>query len=178
MTEEIKHHAHGTNQEVERQDMSPRSVYAFLIALAVAGTLVYFALWGFYRSMDAYERRHQPTQNPLAPPTATDTRIVPADAAMRFPQPRLEQNERLEINDFRLQEEQVLNSYGWVDQKAGVVRIPLERAMELMARQGLPTTPRAGTAPPSAVNVASQAAQRADTSNQTPQTPAKGKQKK
>ena len=176
MTEDIRHHAHDPSQEVERQDMSPGSVYAFLIGLAVAGLIVYFVLWGFYHGMDAYERRHEPPQNPLVPAASIDTRNIKPETIDKFPQPRLERNERVEINDFRLQEEQTLNSYGWVDQKAGVVRIPVERAMELVAQRGLPTTPRAGTVPPSEVGVVQQAAQKADTSNQAAQP--KPKQKK
>ncbi len=33
----------------------------------------------------------------------------------------------------REQEQQHLSTYGWIDQKAGVVRIPIKRAMDLMA---------------------------------------------
>ncbi len=89
--------------------------------------------------------------------------MTPGDIT-KFPQPRLESNERLEINDFRMQEEQTLNSYGWVDQQAGVVRIPIDRAMELLAQRGLPTRPQAGAAPPSDVNTGKEAARRSDTS--------------
>jgi hypothetical protein len=78
--------------------------------------------------------------------------------------PRLETNERLEIKDFRTQEEQTLNSYGWVDQPNGVVRIPIERAMQLLAQRGLPTRPQIGAVPTSPVNVAKAAAERSDTS--------------
>jgi hypothetical protein len=31
-----------------------------------------------------------------------------------------------------------LSSYGWVDRKEGVVRIPVDRAMELVAKRGVP----------------------------------------
>jgi hypothetical protein len=93
-----------------------------------------------------------------------DTRIVSPGDITKLPQPRLEGDERREINDFREQEEQTLNSYGWVDQKAGVVRIPIDRAMQLMAQRGLPTRPQSGTAPSSDVNMAKEAARRPDTS--------------
>ena len=63
-----------------------------------------------------------------------------------------------------MQEEQTLHSYGWVDQQAGVVRIPIDRAMELLAQRGLPTRPQAGVVPPSDVNMAKEAARRSDTS--------------
>ncbi|PYX87325.1 MAG: hypothetical protein DMG68_12200 [Acidobacteria bacterium] len=42
----------------------------------------------------------------------------------------------------RLKEEEILNSYGWVDPKAGVAHIPIEKAMELLAQRGLPTSPQ------------------------------------
>ena len=160
MNEERKH----SQTEFERQDLRPRVVYAFLISLAIMATLVYFVVWGFYDAIDAYQRRHQPPQNPLVAPE-TDTRLVSPEAIERFPQPRLERNERLENNDFRLEEEQALYSYGWVDQQAGIVRIPIDRAMELIAQRGLSTTPKVGTIPPSEVNVVNQAARRADVSN-------------
>jgi len=154
MADELKHHEHTPEMEYEHQDMSPRSVYAFLIGLAAAGILVYFGLWGFYNFLEAHEKQRQTPQNPMVQPATTETRVVPPDEYKKFPQPRLERNERLEINEFLLQEEQTLNSYGWVDQKAGIIRIPIERAMQRIVQQGLPTTPKIGTAPPAEVNSA------------------------
>jgi hypothetical protein len=137
---------HGGNGAYEHQDLRPGTVYGFLIALAIACAVVAVVLWGAFHVMNAYDTSHQPPQNPLVPASAADTRIVPPDAPTKFPQPRLERNERLEINDFLLKEEQTLDSYGWVDQKAGVV--PIERAMELIVQRGLPTTPKVGAVPP------------------------------
>ena len=34
----------------------------------------------------------------------------------------------------------ILSTYGWTDKKAGVVRIPIDRAMELQLERGLPNT--------------------------------------
>src|SRR5580704_19658824 len=162
MAEELKHGA--TDTGFEHQDLSPRGVYGFLVALAVGVVVVAVLLWGLYHAMDAYERSHQPPLSPLVQQTQANTREVSPDQINTFPQPRLEKNERLEINQFRLREEQSLNSYGWVDQKAGVVRIPIDRAMQLIAQRGLATTPKSGSVPPSEVNVVNQAAQRPDTS--------------
>lgn len=163
MAEEVKHGA--AESGFERQDLSPRSVYSFLVLLAVGVVLVAVLLWGVFHAMDAYEEKHQPRQSPLVPQTQADTRQVSPDVINTFPRPRLEKNERLEINNFRLQEEQTLNTYGWVDQKAGVVRIPIDRAMQLVAQRGLPTTPKAGNVPPSEMSTVNQAAQQSDTSN-------------
>ena len=165
MTEETKHqHA---EEGFERQDLSAQAVFGFLISLLLGGVLVYFVIWGLYHFMDARQREHQPPQSPLVKQVETDTRIVLPDEIKKFPQPRLERNERVEINDFRLQEEQTLNSYGWTDEKAGVVHIPIERAMQLLEQRGLPTTPKAGTVPPSAVSIATEAAERSDTSGKS-----------
>jgi hypothetical protein len=168
--EEIKHDP--SEEAYEHQDLSASTIYAFLISLLVGGLIVYFIVWGMYRYMDARIREHQPPPNPLVQQAETDTRTVPPDEIKKFPEPRLEKNERIEITDFRLKEEQILNSYGWIDQKAGIVHIPIDHAMELLAQRGLPTTPKAGAVPPSEVNVVNQAAQRSDTSKEPGKTKA------
>lgn len=43
-------------------------------------------------------------------------------------------------------ERRVLGSYGWVDRARGLVRLPIERAMDVLAARGLPA--RAGPPPP------------------------------
>ena len=55
-----------------------------------------------------------------------------------FPNPKLEEDERGQLNGIRSNEEKMLYSYGWVDEKAGTVHIPIERAMELLVQRGLP----------------------------------------
>jgi hypothetical protein len=141
----------------ERQDLTAKAVFSFLVGLAVVCALVYFVLRGMYAYLDAYQKAHQPPQSPLVKTTEADTRTVAPEEITKFPQPRLEKNERLEIKDFRLQEEKALNSYGWVDEKAGVVHIPIERAMQLVAQRGLPTRPPNGQNPAAAANQGKQA---------------------
>ena len=167
----------------EQQDLGSRPVYGFLISLVVVGVLVYYVLWGMFHFLDAFNRKHQPPVNPMVQ-AEQDTREPDAPHTstkiqQEFPEPRLEDNERTELSPFRFQEEQTLNSYGWVDQNAGVAHIPIDKAMELIAQRGLPTTPQAGSVPPSPVNLAKAAAAAADTSNQKQAgTPAgKGKKK-
>ena len=96
-------------------------------------------------------------------------RDVQATTIQRFPEPRLEDNERTELDGFRYGEEQELNSYGWVDKNAGIAHIPIEQAMQLIAQRGLSTTPQTGSVPLSPVNLARAAADAADTSGTKPQ---------
>lgn len=145
MTDEEKtKHGHHGGEDIgfEREDLSPRAIFGFLAGLAIAGVLVYFIINGLYGFLDAYYRKNQPTPAPLATHLPADTRTVtPADVT-QFPQPRLETNERRELNGFRKEEENILYTYGYVDKSAGTVRIPIDRAMELIAQRGLPTRPQ------------------------------------
>ena len=172
MTDDIHIDGHNEEAEFEREDLGAKPVILFLVGLTVGCLLVALLLKGMFSYLDARENRNQPALNPLVQQTRSDLRsVAPGDIA-KFPEPRLETDEPREIRAFRVQEEQRLHSYGWVDQPAGVVRIPIDRAMELVAQRGLPTRPQAGTVPPSEINLVKQAARQSDTSRQ----PAKKKQ--
>lgn len=172
MTDDIHIDGHNEEAEFEREDLGAKPVILFLVGLTVGCLLVALLLKGMYSYLDARENRHQPALNPLVKQNTADTRRVAPDDIAKFPEPHLETDEPREISNFRMHEEQALHSYGWVDQSAGVVRIPIDRAMELLAQRGLPTRPQAGTVPPSEINVVKQAARQSDTSRQ----PAKKKQ--
>ncbi len=144
MSDDIHIDGHNEEVEFEREDLAAKPILIFLLGLTIGCVVVALLLRGLYSYLDAYENRHEPVQSPLVQQTTADTRVVEPGNISKFPQPRLETNETTEINAFRLQEEQTLNSYGWVDQQAGVVRIPIHRAMELVAQRGLPTRPQAG----------------------------------
>ena len=61
-----------------------------------------------------------------------------------FPQPRLETDDgNQDITDLHAREDLLLDHYSIVDGKPGAIRIPIERAMELIAERGLPTAPQA-----------------------------------
>lgn len=132
----------------EREDMGSRPVFGFLISLAALGILVFFVVNGVFGVLDHYARAHEAPQGPMRPMLESDTRDtdaakVASQIKQVFPEPRLESDERGEMTDFRLHEEEQLNSYGWVDQQAGTVHIPIERAMQLIAERGLPVAPAA-----------------------------------
>lgn len=153
----------GNDLGFEHEDLGSRPIFGFLLSLAVFGLLTYYVLWGMFHFLDAYNRKHQRPMSPMVQ-AQPDTRVVTTQNIQQFPEPRLEDDERTELNGFRLREEQQLESYGWVDQNAGVVHIPIDQAMKLIAERGLPTTPQSGTMPLSPVNLARAAAQASDTS--------------
>jgi hypothetical protein len=55
------------------------------------------------------------------------------------PPPRIEEHPSIDIQQLHAQEDHVLSTYGWTDKNAGVVRIPIDRAMELQLERGFPT---------------------------------------
>src|SRR4029077_15613665 len=164
MNDDVHIDGHNPEVEFEREDLAPKPILVFLGSLVLICLVVALVLRGMYSYLDRYDNLHQLPQSPLVQPSTASTRDVSPGDITNFPQPRLESDERLEINDFRLQEEKTLHSYGWVDQSAGVVHIPIDRAMQLLAQRGLPTRPQAGTSPSSDVNTAKEAARRSDTS--------------
>jgi hypothetical protein len=126
----------------ERQDLSAAGIIYFFLGLAAVTLLAAFLLTGFYDFLDKRDQAHQPALSPLLTNVPTDTRHIPRNYPQSvFPSPKLEEDERGQLNGIRLTEEQTLNSYGWVDEKAGTVRIPIERAMDLIAQRGLGVHP-------------------------------------
>jgi len=149
MAEDMNKH---TGAGFESEDLRSKSIVGFFMGLVGMCVLVFLLLRGLYGFLDAHVRAHQPHLGPLAPAASADTRDlnkaeVRTEIRQVFPDPRLEEDERGELKNILLDQQQKLNSYGWVDEKAGVARIPIERAMQLVAEHGLPTTPKAGTAP-------------------------------
>ncbi len=57
------------------------------------------------------------------------------------PEPRREAVPGEQLQQLRSHEDQLLNTYGWIDQKAGTVHIPIDRAMDLLLQRGLPSRP-------------------------------------
>jgi len=125
----------GVSYEPREADL--RVVLAFLAALGLASVMVLLVLWGMF----SYFRARSAERGPLPSP-----RMYTSPPGV--PQPRLQPNPVADYNVYRLSAGETLNSYGWVDQKAGIARIPIDKAMDLVAERGLPwKMPGAGPAP-------------------------------
>jgi hypothetical protein len=146
MTDEIKH-AHPTGQgDYERRDISVRGVLYFLAGLVLFGAFAYLVAAGIYLYLDKRSASEQAPVNPLITNAPADTRHIANDYPQgSFPNPKLEEDERGQLNDIRLKEEQTLSTYDYIDKNAGTVRIPIDRAMDLIAQRGLPVRAQSGT---------------------------------
>jgi hypothetical protein len=110
----------------ELSDLKPGTIafFAIVLAIVVGLAVVITSLFIHFRTLQ--QARHE------AP--------VPRLAGEReaIPEPRLQIAAQNELRQMRAAEEAAVNSYGWVDKDAGIVRIPVKRAMEILAEKGLP----------------------------------------
>lgn len=140
-------HGHaGGESEFEHEDLGTRGIFVFLIGLAITGIVIYFIIVGMYRFLDSYERSQMTTASALVTSSGAAARVVTqADMDNAFKDngaPMLETNERGQFRNFLMNQEDQLNSYGWVNEKEHLAHIPIERAMELMVQRGLPVYPQ------------------------------------
>jgi hypothetical protein len=149
----IKHERQDGHESYEHQDLRPAGIIYFLLSLVVITVFCMFGLKGFYAYLDRRERSTQEPVNPLVKHVPEDTRhIAPGYPQTAFPSPRLEEDERGQLNGIVTDEDNILYSYGWVDEKAGTVRIPIDRAMDLLVQRGLPVRTQAAGAEASGAN--------------------------
>jgi len=139
---------HNADTGYEHEDLSPQGVFYFMGGVAVLGVVIYFILVGMYRFLDNDDRTHQPAANPMAATTGVDPQTmnykqILDQAQQTFPKPVLEHSEQTQYTEELKKENEVLGSYDWVDQKNGVVRIPIDKAMDLLAQRGLPVVSQA-----------------------------------
>src|ERR1700722_20759040 len=139
MSNEIHPANSADNGGYRGQGIRAKGVLYFLLGLAVAGIFTYFVVDGLYGYLQKRSEAEQAPVSPLVTNAPTDTRHISKDYPQgAFPNPRLEEDERGQLNDIRIKEEQTLSSYDYIDKSAGTVRIPIERAMDLIAQRGLP----------------------------------------
>jgi len=109
----------------EGSDVSVGRLFAF--AGGVAGLVIF----GVVASAMVFRFfvRHQP----LGPPASPFENVRPLP-----PEPRLQTLAPQDFKRYRADQEKILGSYGWVDQSAGIVRIPIDQAMDMLLQKGYP----------------------------------------
>jgi hypothetical protein len=118
------HHPSGGH---ETKDASVRSLIIFAVSMAGTIFLVCVGMVGVFR----YFGHHQTLGPPASP--FEQGRPLPGPGL-----PRLQVAPRQDLEQVLQQQNEILNSYAWVDQKSGIVRIPVERAMDLLIQRGFP----------------------------------------
>ncbi|MDB6033686.1 MAG: hypothetical protein JWM16_4024 [Verrucomicrobiales bacterium] len=118
--------------EVEGTDVNIRAVLIFVGILLATALLIHVALYFMELQFKKRELREKGLRSQQQIRSAV-ARTVPT-----FPEPRLQLSPPADMEAFRAKEEGELTTYGWVNQTSGIVRIPIRRAMEIVAQRGLP----------------------------------------
>ena len=111
----------------ETSDAEVGPLLKFAVFLTVVVVVVSALTIGLYNYLDARELAEKAPRYPLS----TAQRPLP-------PAPRLQTHPFMDVQQLRREEQRFLNRYTWVDRGAGVVRIPVDRAIEVLAERGLP----------------------------------------
>jgi len=117
----------------EFRDMNLRGVVLFLAVFFAVGLLVHIIVWISFRNVAHTAISEDPKPSPLAVGAGR-----PPEPILQPTQNYHEKQPWQDLQEMHQRENAHLNNYAWVDQKAGVVRIPIGRAMELVVDHGLP----------------------------------------
>lgn len=125
MTDAQQDTAKDPGYETTDAKIKPVLISAFgLFGLMLVAILLMIELFFFFRAKSD-------TRKVESSPLAVERQLPPL--------PRLQVRPELDWKVFEAKQDSVLNSYAWVVREAGVVRIPIETAMELALERGFPT---------------------------------------
>lgn len=128
-------HGHGAHGDVnpqvshERRDIDVFSIGAFGVGLIIAFLVSVAAMWALFNFYMAREDAKN-ASNPAA--------AMMKELPQQPPEPRLQAAPKMELKDLRADEDAILTGYGWVDPARNIVRIPVDEAIDLLAKRGLP----------------------------------------
>ena len=109
----------------EERDVALRPIVATAAALFVLVVATFGIVWVLDTSLVSREAARSGPASPLE-----------SYAPQEPPAPRLQESPRRDLATLRAREDTLLDTYGWIDRSAGRVRIPVDRAMALLAEDG------------------------------------------
>jgi hypothetical protein len=126
------------NEDVAHEDVDVniRQLLGYTIALVVLSLVSALIVYGVFQTFEKQAEKADPVLSPHAVP-----------AGQQPPEPRLVYSEPTVLRKQRSIEAEALETYGWVDQAAGVARVPIEEAKQLLLQRGLPVRADAPTDP-------------------------------
>ncbi|HKN48231.1 MAG TPA: hypothetical protein VJ144_09690 [Candidatus Polarisedimenticolia bacterium] len=123
-------------------DLDLRAIVTFGVCLALVLGVVLTIVWLLLGLFRIESLARDPRPSPLR--EENGPRLPP--------EPRLQPSPTADMETLRSEEDAILGSYGWVDRPAGIGRIPVERAIDILAATGLeptpPTTPQVAAGGP------------------------------
>jgi hypothetical protein len=142
----------------EASDVRVSGILVFLVALTIFAVVTAAMAYGVGKVLDARMAKEDGPPSKWTKtvdvrqlgdmPNSPELQNKVATLMQQYPTPRLQTDDGAQdVTDLHAREDLLLNNYSWVDQSQGKVRIPIERAMELIAQRGLPVAPAVEQAP-------------------------------
>lgn len=126
MDHAIEHHTNGSGSGHEHREANLSIIVWGAVGLAVATIIIMVLIWGMFNILKKTDQAESAEQQ--ASPLAIPGQLPP--------EPRLQVHPYEELQNLRAREEDVLNHYGWQDQKNGIVHIPVDKAMDIVSQRG------------------------------------------
>lgn len=157
-----KGHKPSIEEGYEVTDVDTRGILVFLSGLFVAVGVFFVVCFAFGIVINNGIKKQDGPFDKWNAPSPTDTgklRNMESNPAgeqqelqrltQKFPTPRLEIDDgNQDIANLHDREDLLLGHYSWIDRSQGKVRIPIDRAMELIAQRGLPVAGQPATTEP------------------------------
>ncbi len=137
----------------DTSDVDVRALVGFALGLFVVSVVVTALMYGLFQYFTRQAAQNDPAVSRLARPPVEMPRSTAGNPVFgQGDGPQLLTNEPSVLAKQRKMEQDVLDSYGWVDQKTKVARIPISEAKKLILQRGLPartdeTDPSLGYSP-------------------------------
>jgi len=142
----------------ERSDVKITGILVFIVALSIFVVVTAVLCYGIGKVINARMNREDGPNTRWTKsvdvrqlgnlPNSPDLQNKVAELTKDFPTPRVQTDDgNQDVADLHQREDLLLDNYSWVDPSHTKVRIPIERAMELVAQRGLPVAPAAQAAP-------------------------------
>jgi hypothetical protein len=136
---------HAAVAPVEGDGISYSGIVWFVVILVVTTLVCQLLMWVLLRAMQSQAPDAATLASPLAAVAADRAentgRVYPDMVGIgqpNGPAPQLLVQEPVNLQTQRAREHEALTTYGWVDKNTGAVRIPIERAKDLLLERGLP----------------------------------------
>jgi hypothetical protein len=138
----------------ERSDVRISGIVVFLTALGIFVVVTAVLCYGIGKVFNAYLKHEDGPNTKWTKdvdkdirqlgdfPNSPDLQNKVATLTEQFPTPRLQWDDgNQDVADLHAREDLLLDNYTRIDGQPGKVRIPIDRAMELIAERGLPIAP-------------------------------------
>ncbi len=142
----------------EQTDVRVTGILVFLTSLAIFVGVCGIVTYGMGKLINAHMNKEDGPNSKWTKtaeirelgnlPSNPEMQNKVAEITRNFPTPRVQTDDgNQDVADLHQREDLLLDHYTWIDQSQGKVRIPIERAMQLIAQKGLPVAPPVQQAP-------------------------------